>query len=239
MSTTPPTRVIEVVSGVHAVSCEDFVWAYLLVDRDRVTIVDTGIPGSAGALLETLAAVGRKPGDVREVVLTHYHGDHMGSAAALLERTGAQCVAHTLDADVARGDRAEDVALISDLERPFYEEATASGVKAQRCRVDREVEEGDEIEFAGASRVIHIPGHTPGSIGIHIPSLSTVILGDAAARFQGHLIVGAFNADPPQAVASMRKVALLDFEVACFGHGDPITEGASAAFRKLAARLPN
>jgi glyoxylase-like metal-dependent hydrolase (beta-lactamase superfamily II) len=237
MSTTA-TRVIEVVAGVHAVSCADFVWAYLLVDRDRVTIVDTAIPESANTLLETLAAVGRKPSDVREIVLTHYHGDHMGSAAALLERTGAECVAHRLDAGVVRGDRAEDVAQISDLERPFYEQATASVVEAQRCRVDREVEDGDEIEFAGGARVIHIPGHTPGSIGLHIPRLSTVILGDAAARFQGHLIVGAFNADPPQAVASVRKIAALDFEVACFGHGDPITAAASAAFRKLAARLP-
>jgi glyoxylase-like metal-dependent hydrolase (beta-lactamase superfamily II) len=61
--------------------------------------------------------------------------------------------------------------------------------------------------------------------------------GDAVARSpQGQVMLGVFNADPPQAAASFQRLADLDVEVACFGHGEPLTERAAAQLRAAATR---
>ena len=63
--------------------------AYLWDWGDGLTVIDTGIAGSAGAIVQAIEAIGRRPADVREIVLTHFHGDHVGNAAELAERAAA------------------------------------------------------------------------------------------------------------------------------------------------------
>lgn len=230
---------LEVIEGVHAVDCDGVVWAYLLVGHDCVTLVDTGIAGSAALIFDALASVRRAPADIKLVVVTHYHKDHIGSLAEIIERTGAECVAHALDAPVIRGDRPEDSPLITDAERPYYEEALVrGGPAAAHAGVDRLVDDGDVLECLGGTTVVHMPGHTPGSIALHAPSRRLVVTGDAVAAFDGAPMVGVFNVDRRQARESVKKLAALDFDVACFGHGEPLLRDASAALRSLAARLP-
>jgi len=71
-----------------------------------------------------------------------------------------------------------------------------------------------------------------------IPETGLRRSGDAAVRDpEGRVMVGVFNVDTEQARASFRKLAELDFEVACFGHGAPLDKEASLAFRRLAEKL--
>src|SRR6185436_21067461 len=70
---------------------------------ETVTIVDTGVPGSDDAILAAVAEAGRSPEDVRDIVITHADGDHVGSLAALAERTGATVWAGEHEADVIEG----------------------------------------------------------------------------------------------------------------------------------------
>jgi glyoxylase-like metal-dependent hydrolase (beta-lactamase superfamily II) len=98
--------------------------------------------------------------------------------------------------------------------------------------------DGDELEIEGGAQVVHVPGHTAGSIAIYVPKRRMLFTGDAAARMpDGEVIVGVFNVDLQQAKASFRRLAELDFGAAFFGHGAPMDKDASLAFRKLAERL--
>jgi glyoxylase-like metal-dependent hydrolase (beta-lactamase superfamily II) len=109
---------------------------------------------------------------------------------------------------------------------------------AEPADVDREVSDRDEIEIAGENaRVVHLPGHTPGSIGISMPKSRVLFTGDASATLSGQPVLGHFNIDPTQARRSFARLSDLDFEIACFGHGPPHLKDASFAFRREAERL--
>ena len=89
--------------------------------------------------------------------------------------------------------------------------------------------------------MLHVPGHTAGSIALLVPAKRLLLAGDAAANTFGlgppSGPFGLFNEDQAQARASFRKLAELDFEVACFGHGRPLDREASLAFRRAAEKL--
>ena len=82
------------------------------------------------------------------------------------------------------------------------------------------------------------PGHTPGSVAFHLPEPRVLFTGDTATRTPdgGQVIPGVFNADPAQAAESFERLAALDIEIACFGHGEPVTQGAREELRAAAAR---
>ncbi len=96
-----------------------------------------------------------------------------------------------------------------------------------------EVADGDVLDFGGGARTVHVPGHTDGSIAVHLPHHGVLFTGDAVAvsPVDGEVMLGVFNVDRDRAVDSFRKLADLDAEVACFGHGDPVTGGAARALR--------
>jgi glyoxylase-like metal-dependent hydrolase (beta-lactamase superfamily II) len=86
--------------------------------------------------------------------------------------------------------------------------------------------------------VVGAPGHTAGSIAVHLPAHRILLTGDSIARApDGRVILGPFNVDRNLAIASLRQLAELDVDVACFGHGDPVLSGATAELRSVAARV--
>ena len=119
--------------------------------------------------------------------------------------------------------------------------ADSAGVRANDPPpglVDRELQDGDEIDLDGGASVVHVPGHTAGSIAVYLPGRRLLFSGDAAvADPEGRLMVGVFNVDTQQARESFRRLAALDVDVACFGHGKPYDRDASIAFRRLAEKL--
>jgi glyoxylase-like metal-dependent hydrolase (beta-lactamase superfamily II) len=223
-----------VVPGVHLLRFE-IGQVYLWEWGSSLTIVDTGIDGSAEAILQAIDAIGRRAGDVKEIVLTHFHQDHRGGAADLARHTGAAVIAHRADAPVIRGDQPETPPNLTELERPIAEAVMPRVPRAHPVTVDREVEDGDMT--AGGGIVISVPGHTPGSIALLIPDRRVLFTGDTIAFFDGSPILGVFNIDRDEAIRSVRKQAGLEFDVACFGHGDPIVGDAGQRIRALADSL--
>jgi glyoxylase-like metal-dependent hydrolase (beta-lactamase superfamily II) len=223
-----------VVPGVHLL---EFVpgQAYLWDWGAGLTVVDTGSPGSAGAILDAVAAIGRRPADVKEILLTHFHDDHRGGAAELAARTGAPVLAHPADAPAIRGDRPGPPPVPTEAERALAAQVGPGVPPAAPVGVDREVEDGETT--AGGGRIVGVPGHTPGSIALLVPRLGVLFTGDALAAFEGDAILGVFNVDRAAAIASVHTLAGLEFDAACFGHGAPLVGGAGGRIRALAERL--
>ena len=225
---------MQILPNLRAVDFNGRVWAYLYQEADSLTIIDTGIAGDLQFILDAIAELGRQPADLRQIILTHCHRDHAGTAAALHRLTGAPVLAHGLDAAVIRGETQPADPVLTEPEQAIFNAAAANIPEAEPAVVHRELEDGDEIDLDGGARVIHVPGHTPGSIAIYVPRTRTLFTGDAVAAIGERPFVGFFNIDRDQAKDSVRRLAEMDFDIGCFGHGPPLTKDASQAIRRLA-----
>jgi glyoxylase-like metal-dependent hydrolase (beta-lactamase superfamily II) len=229
---------MEIIPNVHLVPGMKGANAYLLLD-ETVTLVDAGMPGSEEAILGYMEELGRAPGDLGRIVVTHHHLDHVGSLAALKARTGAQVVAHPGDAPLISGEQPPPPAR-SAVMRVLFRLMAPMMPGVEPVAVDRTVGDGDRLELLGGAMVVHVPGHTPGSIALHFPAEQLLICGDVIDHRRGRLgpPPKAFTVDMDQALASLRRLAELEFDVLCPGHGAPLVgwadEGVRAMVRGLA-----
>jgi glyoxylase-like metal-dependent hydrolase (beta-lactamase superfamily II) len=223
--------------------------AYLWHDPDGLTLIDTGLPGSAPLIAVAIHQAGYEPADLRHLVLTHFHPDHIGAAADIAGWGEVEVLAHHADVPFIRAQAAGPPPDLADWERPLYEQVTSQATshvtspaapeRPTPPRIERELSDGDELGFGDGAVAVAVPGHTPGSVAIYLPRHQVLFTGDAAARTpDGTVICGVFNVDRAQAAASFRRLAGLDVAVACFGHGEPLTDDAAAALLSAAERLP-
>ncbi|CAL9380350.1 MBL fold metallo-hydrolase [Streptomyces griseomycini] len=203
-----------------------------------LTLVDAGPAGSGAPIAEALTALGRHPRDVRRIVLTHFHEDHAGGAAEVAALTGAEVLAHRLDAPHVRGEVPGPPPVFEDWERPLHERAARLLPPADFEHPTRvtELSDGDVLDLGGGAHVVHVPGHTHGSIALHLPRYGVLFTGDtvAASPVDGTVMPGVFNLDRHRVLAACHRLAALDAEVACFGHGAPVPARAARALRAAA-----
>ncbi|MFD4025943.1 MBL fold metallo-hydrolase [Streptomyces sp. NPDC058576] len=200
--------------------------AYLWRDGADLTLIDAGDVDSATAIEDAIRSLGHHPAGIRRIVITHGHRDHYGAARELADRHGAEIVAHALDAPAVRGERPVPEPDLLDWERPLWEHGLTCP-DAPPTRVDREVTGGEVLPFGDGARVVHAPGHTAGSIALHLPRHGVLFTGDTAA-FADRVMLGVFNVDRAEAAGTFRRLAALAPRTVCFGHGDPLTENAAA-----------
>src|SRR3972149_7323635 len=93
----------EIVSGVYGIGM-GYVNAFLITGDDGLTLVDSGLPRKKDSILSAVAGAGRQPADLKHILITHHHIDHMGSLGDLMEATGAKSYVHLLDSPIVRGD---------------------------------------------------------------------------------------------------------------------------------------
>ena len=220
----------EVLRGLHLLPL-GISNAYLWRAAAGATLIDTGPPGSGPAIRAALQHLGVPPEELRHIVLTHFHDDHAGSAADLAGWSGAQVIIGAGDAAFVRGEQAGPPPAFTPAEQQLHAVVATDLQAAPACRVDREVTGQEILDLGDEAVVLSVPGHTPGSIALHLPASGLLITGDTIAEHQGQVVLGPFNVDRDAAWRSLQHLAALDVEVACFGHGQPVVGSASSALR--------
>ncbi len=222
----------QVVAGVYALALGP-VNAFL-IDDDGLTLIDTGVPGSADKILDGVRVLGRQPADIRRILVTHCHADHSGSLEALQRATGAPAYMQAEDAALVRAGKAgrpmKPVGLLGRIIVPLF--IRGAPMTVEPARIEHEVRDGDELPFAGGLRAVHVPGHCAGQLAFLWSRHGGVLFAADAAANMVRLGPSIMYEDVEVGKRSLEKLARLQFEVACFGHGRPITSGAGERFRK-------
>ncbi|WP_091610463.1 MBL fold metallo-hydrolase [Micromonospora mirobrigensis] len=232
--------------GLHRVG-NDLVAIHLIVTPDGVTIIDAGFAGHHRGLVAELAAAGRSLDDVRGIVLTHGDDDHVGFAERLRAENGVPVHVHEKDAARARGEEKTSPAWgrlrLAPAVRFLAYGARNGGLRTQHLTQVHTFRDGDELPLPGAPRIISLPGHSPGSVAVHVPAVRALFVGDALTT--RHVLTGAtgpqpapFTDDPAAAAAALDRVADIEADWVIPGHGAPWTGGVPAliaAYRAAAA----
>ena len=205
----------EVAPRVHAIPLIGAT-AFAVLE-DEITVIDAGMRGSLPPLHAAIRALGRSPAEIARFVVTHAHPDHLGGAA------GADVLLHPADRDRALRMNAGTIARRLALRRASHTVAIA---------------DGDLLPVLGGLRVVHTPGHTPGSVCLYAEREGVLFSGDALWRDAGgvlHRPNRYWSEDLGAARSSVARLAVLDVGTILFGHLPPLAR-ASTALRDLAAR---
>ncbi|MCU0491142.1 MAG: MBL fold metallo-hydrolase [Chloroflexaceae bacterium] len=224
----------EIVPCVYAISL-GFVNAFL-IDTGKLTLIDTGIPSSAERILHAVEELGRTPADITNIVVTHCHADHSGSLAALKQASGASVWMHPADAVLVRqGIAARPMqpapGLLPKLAISMMMRSGPASVTP--TEIEHEINDGDVLAFAGGTIVLHTPGHSAGHVCLLWPHSGGVLFVADAAGHMRRLGLSIIYEDLALGQRSLSRLAALNFNTACFGHGKPIVGNADAQFRRV------
>ena len=233
---------MKIAEGLHRIGSE-LVNSYLVVDAGGVTIIDAGLPRYWKLLNNELAKIGSTLDDVRALILTHGDSDHIGFAARLSREKGIPAYLHPADDDRARLEVKKPSSgwgpiKVGPLAGFLWYSAREGGLRVPPVGELRPVEDGQVLDVPGSPRIIHVPGHTPGSVAVHVPAVDAVFLGDTMTTRS--VLTGVtgpkpapFTLEPGQALASLDRIESLDATWVLPGHGPAWNGGVSEAVRLI------
>lgn len=232
----------DVAPGVHRIEDAFTNW-YLIEEDGDLTVIDAGVPASWESLHRALETIGRRPSDIRAIVLTHAHFDHVGFAERARSRFGVDVHVHENDVPltrhplqytrersplryVATHPRALPIMAALARSRAFFPPPVQ--------RVSRF--SNGTLPVPGRPRVIPTPGHTLGHVAFHLPDRDAVITGDAIVTLDPYtaetgprVVSRAATADPERALASLDALSETGARTALVGHGPAWRDGIESA----------
>lgn len=209
---------------------ETFIFPTLIKTTTELILVDAGYPGQADALFAAVAEEGLDLKALSKIVLTHHDFDHVGSLKEIKKRCPhATVITSAEEAPFINGSKKalrmqQAEAIYSSLPEEAKEGAKAFEAFLKSilpCEVDRTVKAGEAIDAEGLVVVVATPGHTSGHISLFLPSLQTVIAGDAVVFEAGALLLAnpAYAYNLAQAKASAEKLREMNPAIIICYHG--------------------
>jgi glyoxylase-like metal-dependent hydrolase (beta-lactamase superfamily II) len=241
---------MQIAKGLHRIG-SDTVNSYLVVDGDGVTIIDAGLPRYWKLLNNELARLGLTLDDVRALILTHGDTDHIGFAARLSREKGIPAYLHPADdararLKVKKPNSGWGPVKVGPLAGFLWYSTLEGGLRIRPVGELRPVEDGQVLDVPGAPKIIHVPGHTPGSIAVHVPAVDALFIGDTMTT--RNVLTGVtgpkpapFTLEPGQAIASLGHLDEVDATWVLPGHGPAWDGGVTEAVRltREAAAISN
>ena len=212
---------------------------YLIQDPDGLTVVDSGIALAADRIVAQLRAAGWRPREVRRILITHAHPDHVGGLPRLHALTGAQVWASAVERPVIEG-RVPITGPPRESLSPLLRRVLPPPMTVAPTPVDREIGDGEVLaEVMGGLQVVATPGHAPGHLAFWQPRRRVLFCGDVMMRLSPNLRlpVAAFTTDMAENKRSIGRLAALNVAVLCLGHGVPLRRHAAATIRAFADRV--
>ncbi|GIH19546.1 MBL fold metallo-hydrolase [Rugosimonospora africana] len=222
----------------------DIVAAYLVDTPEGITVIDAGLAGHWRDLTAELAGMGRSLDEVRGLILTHGDTDHIGFAERIRRDHGVPVYVHSADAARARGEFKAKASWgrirLGATARFMAYAMSHGGLRTTYLSEVVEVTDGQVLDLPGAPHVIGLPGHSPGSIAIHVPVADAVFVGDGLTT--RHVLTGQrgpqpapFTDDPKQALDSLSRLEGLQASWLLPGHGTPWHGSIDEAVREIRA----
>jgi glyoxylase-like metal-dependent hydrolase (beta-lactamase superfamily II) len=220
--------VVELAPGLFAVqlvSSRGF-----LITEPELTLIDAGLPGSRRPLERYLARLGRSMSELRRIVCTHGHPDHIGGVREMTADTEAEVLMHPAD--------------IAGLKVTLREAWNARGRGKLIAWFTRgphaatPIHDGEELPVLGGLQVIHTPGHTPGSVCFYAPKHRILFTGDVLQVIKGRVTFAHryFSSDFAMACESVERLTEFDVRTIAFSHYPAWTEDANGILAGLARR---
>lgn len=236
---------MEIAKGLYRLGSRDVINSYLVVEEGGVTVIDAGVSGYWTLLQRELERLGLTLDHVRALILTHGDSDHIGFAARLSKEKGIPAFLHPGDDQRARMEIKKPGSgwgpvKVGPLAGFLWYSSLHGGLKTPPAGELRAVADGQVLDVPGAPRIIHVPGHTPGSVAVHVPAVDALFLGDTFTT--RNVLTGAtgpkpapFTLQPEQAIASLRRLDGIDTTWVLPGHGPAWDGGLTEAIRLIRA----
>jgi glyoxylase-like metal-dependent hydrolase (beta-lactamase superfamily II) len=234
---------LDLAHGVHRVAhgATNF---YLVEDGDTVAFVDAGLPRSWGPATEVLRRTGHSWTDVKAIVLTHAHFDHVGFADRAHREFGVPVWVHEADAPLAAhpyryqpGRPRLAYPLRHPRALPYLAAMVGAGALwAKGVSSVRTFSGGDALDVPGHLEVLATPGHTEGHVALHLAARGVVFSGDGLVTLDPYtgargprVVAQAGTQDGTAAVAALDELLRTQASVVLPGHGEPWTDGVASA----------
>lgn len=217
-------------------------WYVVDAGDDGLTVVDAGFPKYQRGLDASLAAIGKVRADVRAVILTHGHIDHIGMAATFAA-SGATVHLHPDDAALAAAPKTNKPErtmpyLLYPATMAFVGHALKQGAASpDPMPASEPLVDGAEVAAPGRPIVTHVPGHTAGSCILDFREHGVVFAGDLLCTINPitgqpesvQLQSRGSNGSSEEAMRSLDRLELITTRTVLPGHGNPWHDGVASA----------